>query len=560
MTVFWQILTIIGSLGIFLFGIKLLSESLQKVAGNRMRSVLSAITSNRYRSIFTGLFVTAAIQSSSASSVMIISFVNAGLLSLYQAVGALIGANVGTTVTIWIISLLGFKFSLNIILLPIVAISIPLYFSAKSKLKSWGEVLFGFALLFMGLELMKANLPVLDENSFMVQELARFINHGFFSLLLFVLVGIVFTAVLQSSSVTLALTLVMCNNGWIPFDIAAAMVLGINIGTTSTALIASLIANQTAKKAAVFHLLFNLAGVLWALVFFRYLLNVIAKVTFMIEGASPVVDIYSIPIALSLLHTAFNILTAILVVILFPQFIRLAELLVPAGKSKEQFRLTYLNSPISTSELSLLQARKEIHVFGKRTEAMFELIPQLLIEKDDERFSSLFERISQYEDISDRMEVEIASYLTRLSESELSYHSSKKIRSMLKIIDDMESINDICLKMARLIEQKNNEKAWFSQKMRNEIGGIFDLVRASIMIMNQHLDNYESAPDLNKVLELELAINTIRDELLAKNQKRLNAEKIHYPTAKYFGEFVSHCEKIADLTLNVSQAIAEYQH
>ena len=560
MTVFWQILTIIGSLGIFLFGIKLLSESLQKVAGNRMRSVLSAITSNRYRSIFTGLFVTAAIQSSSASSVMIISFVNAGLLSLYQAVGALIGANIGTTVTIWIISLLGFKFSLNIILLPIVAISIPLYFSAKSKLKSWGEVLFGFALLFMGLELMKANLPVLDENSIMVQELARFINHGFVSLLLFVLVGIVFTIILQSSSVTLALTLVMCNNGWIPFDIAAAMVLGINIGTTSTALIASLIANQTAKKAAVFHLLFNLAGVLWALVFFKYLLNGIDKVTFMIEGASAVVDINSIPIALSLLHTVFNILTAILVVILLPQFIRLAELLVPGGKSKEQFRLTYLNSPIGTSELSLLQARKEIHVFGKRTEAMFELIPQLLIEKDDERFSSLFERISQYEDISDRMEVEIASYLTRLSESELSYKSSKKIRSMLKIIDDMESINDICLKMARLIEQKNNEKAWFNQKMRNEIGGMFGLVRTSIEMMNQHLDNYEYAPDLNKVVELELAINSIRDELLTKNQKRLKTEKIHYPTAKYFGEFVSHCEKIADLTLNVSQAIAEYQH
>lgn len=560
MTVLWQILTIIGSLGIFLYGIKLLSESLQKVAGNRMRLVLSAITSNRYRSIFTGLVVTAAIQSSSASSVMILSFVNAGLLSMYQAVGALIGANIGTTITIWIISLLGFKFSLNVILLPIIAVSIPLYFSTKSKLKSWGEVLFGFALLFMGLELMKSNLPALDENRIIVQELARFINHGFFSLLLFVGVGIVFTVILQSSSVTLALTLVMCNNGWIPFEIAAAMVLGINIGTTSTALIASLIANQTAKRAAVFHLLFNVAGVLWALVFFSYLLNGINKVTFMIEGTSAVVDINSIPIALSLLHTVFNILTAILVVILLPQFIRLAELLVPAGKSKEQFRLTYLNSPIGTSELSLLQARKEIHVFGKRTEAMFELIPQLLIEKDEERFSSLFERISQYEDISDRMEVEIASYLTRLSESELSYQSSKKIRSMLKIIDDMESINDICLKMARLIEQKNNEKAWFSQKMRNEISEIFDLVRASIAMMNQHLDNYEYAPDLNKVLELELTINTIRDELLAKNQKRLKAEKIHYPTARYFGEFVSHCEKIADLTLNVSQAIAEYQH
>jgi phosphate:Na+ symporter len=558
MTVIWQILTIIGSLGIFLFGIKLLSESLQKVAGNRMRAVLSAITSNKYKSIFTGLIVTAAIQSSSASSVMIISFVNAGLLSLYQATGALIGANIGTTITIWIISLLGFKFFLNVILLPIIAVSIPLYFSSKSRLKSWGEVLIGFALLFMGLELMKSNLPMLDENSMIVQDLARFTHHGFLSLMMFIMVGVVFTFLLQSSSVTLALTLVMCNNGWITFEIAAAMVLGINVGTTSTAIIASLIANRTSRKAALFHLIFNIVGVLWALMLFRFLLGGIDRLTVLLEGDSPFTEISSIPIALSLLHTIFNVVTAIIVTALIPHFIRLVELAIPEGK-QEQFKLTYMSSPINTSELSLLQARKEIHVFGKRTEAMFEFIPQLLIEKEDERFRSLFERISQYEDISDRMEVEIASYLTRLSESELSYQSSKKIRSMLKIIDDMESINDICMKMARLIEQKNLEKAWFNQKMRNEVSETFSLVRTSIATMNQHLDNYESAPDLNKVLELEHAINTMRDGLLAKNQKRLNAEKIHYPTAKYFSEIVSHCEKIADLTLNVSQAIAEYQ-
>lgn len=560
MTVFWQILTILGSLGIFLFGIKLLSESLQKVAGNRMRAVLSAITSNKYKSIFTGLIVTAAIQSSSASSVMIISFVNAGLLSLYQAVGALIGANIGTTITIWIISLLGFKFSLDVILLPIIAVSIPLYFSSKSKLKSWGEVLIGFALLFMGLELMKSNLPVLDEGSILLQELVRFTDHGFYSLLIFICVGIVFTFLLQSSSVTLALTLVMCNNGWITFEIAAAMVLGINIGTTSTAIIASLIANYTAKRAAVFHLLFNVFGVLWALLVFSFLINSIESFTVLIEGSSPLSDIHSIPIALSLLHTVFNVLTAIVVTSLMPQFIHLVEIMVPAKKSKEQYRLTYLSSPIATSELALLQARKEIHVFGKRTEAMFDFIPQLLIEKDDERFANLFERIRQYEEISDRMEDEIATYLTRLSESELSYQSRKKIRSMLKIIDDMESINDICMKMATLIDRKNKEKAWFNQKMRNEVNDIFSMVHKAIAIMNQHLENYESAPDLNTVIEIELIINGLRDSLLAKNQKRTKAEKIHYPTAVYYAEFVNYCEKIADLALNVSQAIAEYQH
>lgn len=560
MTIIWQILTIIGSLGIFLFGIKMLSESLQKVAGRRMRAMLSTITANKYKSIFTGLIVTAAIQSSSAVSVMIISFVNAGLLSLYQAIGALVGANIGTTLTIWIISLLGFKISLNVILLPIIALSIPLYFSSRSNLKSWGEVLFGFALLFMGLELMKSNLPVLDENNSIVQNLASFTHHGYISLLIFVVVGIVFSFLLQSSSVTLALTLVMCNNGWIRYEIAAAMVLGINIGTTSTAIIASLITNRKARKAATAHLLFNMLGVVWALVLFRIFINSIASITVMIEGTSPFENVESIPIALSLMHTSFNVITAILVTALFPQFVRLVEILIPETKTGELFKLTYLNSPINTPELSVLQAGKEIHVFGKRTEAMFEFIPQLLIEKNEEEFGNLYQRIIQYEDISDRMEQEIASYLTKLSESELSLISSKKIRSMLKIIDEMENINDICMKLARLISNKNSDKAWFTQKMRDEIGGIFNAVRQSIVLMNQHLDNFDRSVDLPLVNELENSINMLRDELLAKVQKRLKKEKIQYPAAKYFMEFVNYFEKIGDLTQNVSQSIAESQH
>lgn len=559
MTIIWKILTIIGSLGIFLFGIKMLSESLQKVAGNRMRAILSAITSNKYKSIFTGLVVTAAIQSSSAVSVMIISFVNAGLLSLYQAVGALVGANIGTTLTVWIISLLGFKISLNVILLPIIALSIPLYFSSRSKLRSWGEVLFGFALLFMGLELMKANLPVLDENNPIIQNLARFTHHGYISLLLFVLVGLVFAFLLQSSSVTLALTLVMCNNGWIPYEIAAAMVFGINIGTTSTAIIASFITNRKARKAAIAHLLFNVIGVVWALAFFRIFINSIARVTFLIEGSSPFDNVESIPIALSLLHTLFNVITAIFVTAVFPHFIRLVEKLIPETPADEMFKLTYLNSPINTSELSVLQAGKEIHVFGKRTEAMFDFIPQLLIEKDEEEFNKLYQRIVQYEDISDRMEEEIASYLTKLSQSELSLTSSKKIRSMLKIIDDMESINDICMKMARLISSKNVERAWFTQKMRDEITRMFGVVRQSIIVMNQHLENFDTPVNLTVVGELENTINALRDELLAKAQKRLAAEKIQYPTARYFTEFINLFEKIGDLTINVSQSIAEAQ-
>lgn len=559
MTTFWQILTIIGALGVFLFGIKMMSESLQKVAGNRMRSVLSAITANKYRSVFTGLIITAVIQSSSATSVMIISFVNAGLLSLYQAIGALIGANIGTTLTIWIISLLGFKVSFNVVLLPIIALSIPFYFSSRSKLKFWGELMIGIAFLFMGLELMKANLPLLNENSIIVQDLAMLTDQGFLSRLIFVVVGIVFAFLLQSSSVTLALTLVMCNNGWIEFDIAAAMVIGTNIGTTSTAIFASLIANRTARKAALSHVLFNVIGLIWALAFFQLFLNGVTRLTLLIEGSSPYTEISAIPIALSLLHTSFNVITAIVIIALLPQFIKLLSFFVPENDTSEQFKLTYFTSPISTSELSVLQAGKEIHVFGKRTEAMLEFIPQLLIEKNEDDFKSLFERIQQYEDISDRMEEEIASYLTRLSESELSFKSSKKIRAMLKIIDDMESINDICMKMSLLISKKNEDKAWFNQKMRNEVGMIFAKVRESVWLMSQHIEDFEKPVNLAHVLDLEVAINNLRTDLWDKNQKRLKAGKIQYDTARYFSEFVSLFEEIGDHTINVSQAIAEYQ-
>lgn len=560
MTTFWQILTILGSLGVFLFGIKMMSESLQKVAGNRMRSVLSAITANKYRSVFTGLVITAVIQSSSATSVMIISFVNAGLLSLYQAVGALIGANIGTTLTIWIISLLGFKISLNVVLLPIIAVSIPFYFSSRSKLKSWGELMIGIALLFMGLELMKTNLPLLDEGSLMVQDLARLTHLGFTSHLIFIAVGIVFAILLQSSSAALAFILVMCNNGYIQFELGAAMVLGTNIGTTSTAIFASLIANRTARKAALAHLLFNVFGLIWALAFFHVFLNGITRLTLLIEGASPYTEVSAIPIALSLLHTSFNVITAIVIIAFMPQFLKLINVFIPETSTSEDFKLTYFTSPISTSELSVLQAGKEIHVFGKRTEAMLEFIPQLLIEKNEDDFKSLFERIQQYEDISDRMEEEIASYLTRLSESEISSKSSKKIRAMLKIIDDMESINDICMKMALLISKKNEDKAWFTQKMRNEVGTIFEKVRESVWLMSHHIEDFEKPVNLSHVTELEDSINNLRTDLWSKNQKRLKAEKIQYATARYFSEFVGLFEEIGDHTINISQAIAEYQH
>ncbi|MFH1514217.1 MAG: Na/Pi cotransporter family protein, partial [bacterium] len=427
-----KILTLVGSLAVFLYGMKLMSDSLQKVAGDKMRAILGKMTGNRFSGILTGATVTTVIQSSSATTVMLVSFVNAGLLSLTGAIGVIMGANIGTTVTAWIVSLLGFKIKMEVIAIPILAFVLPLIFSKKMKRRSWGEFVVGFSILFLGLGFLKDAVPNMQEYPEILAFVSQFADMGVFSVLLFILVGTIFTVIIQSSSATMALTIVMCYNGLIPFDIAAAMVLGENIGTTITANVAAMVGNVSAKRAARAHTLFNVLGVFWMVLAFPYFLRLVDYVVINLEGKSAFTDVAAIPVGLSIFHSAFNILNTLVMVWFIKYYEKLVIKLVPyKDEDDEEFRLRHINFGLfSTPELDLVQAEKEISIFAKRTQKMFGFVPELLVKKKEKKYQKLLQRLRKYEDIMDRMEVEIAKYLTKVAEGNLSPKASKKIRCL----------------------------------------------------------------------------------------------------------------------------------
>ena len=398
----FDFLKLIGSLGVFLFGMKLMSEALQKVAGNKMRQILSAMTSNRVKGVITGILITAIIQSSSATTVMVVSFVNAGLLSLIESIGVIMGANVGTTVTAWLISILGFKISMAEISLPLIGLCLPLLFSGKRSRKSWGELIIGFGLLFIGLEFLKNAMPDLHKNPEIFTFLKEYTDMGYASYILFMLIGTVLTILIQSSSATMALTLVMCANGWISFEIAASMVLGENIGTTVTANLAAVVANTTAKRAALAHFVFNFFGVLWVLAIFPIFLNWIEQLCIFLGIGNPATNASSVPMALSLFHTVFNI-TNVLILIWFTRFIaRIVTKLIPIRETTEDaFSLKHIKiGLLSTPDASLFQAKEEITLYGKNTLSMFRKVIECL-DLPAKDFAKPFEYLVKLEDESD---------------------------------------------------------------------------------------------------------------------------------------------------------------
>jgi len=558
-----EFLNLIGSLGLFLYGMKLMSESLQKVAGDKMRSILSAITSNRFMGILVGLLVTTVIQSSSATTVMVVSFVNAGLLSLVQSIGVIMGANIGTTVTAWLISLLGFKFSISLIAIPLVGIGFPLMFSKKSSVKSWGEFIVGFSLLFLGLDYLKDSVPRIDQNPEMFAFLSNYSNMGFASVLLFLLIGTVLTLVIQSSSATMALTLVMCNQGWISYELGAAMVLGENIGTTVTANIAAFIGNVSAKRAARAHLIFNLLGVVWMLLVFYPYTNAISRFLVYNTGNSPYDNFGTIPFALSIFHTSFNLINTIILVWFTPFIVKIVTWMVPSKKEEEEeFRLVHINiGLLSTAELSLVQVHKEIIIYGKRTIKMFGFVKNLFNETNDKEFDSIYERIEKYEGISDRVEVEIATYLNKVSTYELSDESSRKLQAMFRIISEIESVADSNYALARTMKRKRDSKIWFSQEIRNNMNRMFDLLDESLLIMIQNLESGQKDPSINMgpVYEIEEKINNLRDALKEDHIKNVEANKYKYQAGVIYSDLFNDCEKMGDYVINVSEAIAEIE-
>lgn len=441
---FFDLMVLIGSLVLFLFGMKMMSEALQKVAGNGMRKILAAMTSNRVFGVLTGLLITGVIQSSSATTVMVVSFVNAGLLSLAESISVIMGANIGTTVTAWIISLIGFKIKMSTLALPLIAIGFPLIFSSHSTRKSWGEFIMGFALLFMGLDLLSKSVPDLKTNPEILMFLQSYTDLGFWSILIFLGIGTLLTMIIQSSSATMALTLVMCYNGWISYELAAAMVLGENIGTTITANLAALIANSTAKRAALAHTMFNVFGVIWVMILFKPIVKFIAGIAEGMEGESAYASAAAIPVALSLFHTSFNIANTLIQIWFVKVIEKVVTFIIPKKKEdEEEFGLKFIHTGmLSTSELSILQARKEITEYTKKAYKMFHQVMKQFAETDDKKCKKLAEKISKNEIAMDQFEADIANYLTKISEGELSIMGARRVRTLLKISDNIESLAD----------------------------------------------------------------------------------------------------------------------
>lgn len=551
-------LTLLGSLGLFLYGMKLMSEALQKVAGSKLRNFLAAMTSNRVMGVLTGVSITAIIQSSSATTVMIVSFVNAGLLTLTESAGVIMGANIGTTVTAWIISILGFKVKMSILAYPIIGIGFPLIFSKKTRNQSWGQVLVGFALLFIGLESLKVSVPNIGGNPEILEFLKNFTGMGLGSNLIFLVIGTLLTVVIQSSSATMALTLVMCNNGWISFDSAAAMVLGENIGTTITANLAAMVANTTAKRAARLHLLFNVVGVVWVLSVFPFFLKGIDNFAQTVSGESAFTSAGAVPVALSLFHTVFNVLNVLLQIWFIKYFVKLVQKLVPEREDEQEFRLKYIKfGMLSTSELSLLQAKKEIILYAQQTKKLFGRLRNMLSEKSERKFNKQFDKVENGEYKSDEMEVSIAKYLTKVAEGELSKESSKRISSMLGIIDEIESMGDSCLNIARAMSRANATDEKLNAVMKERIKNMFSLVDTSFELMIENLNKSNYNVNRKSAEEIEKKINEYRNKLRKDHVHDIENDTYSYKIGTLYKDIFSESEKMGDYIYDVNMSIID---
>lgn len=580
---FFDFLALLGAVGLFLYGMKVMSEGLQKVAGNRLRSILAVMTRNRLMGVTTGVIITALIQSSSASTVMVVSFVNAGLMTLDQSMAVIFGANVGTTFTAWMVSIFGFKINLSVVLLPLLAFAVPLLFLKKNSYKNVGEFLIGFVLLFYGLDFIQQNVPVLDANSFAV--LQEYTNLGFWSVMIFLMVGLVVTLVIQSSAATFAIVLVMGTKGWVPFDMACAMVLGSNIGTTITPLLASLGGNIAAKKAALGHLLFNVLGTAWALVAWYAFIPLIVGITRdwlamgdptelyarVSQGEKMTAEVvaglaFSMSFGMSMFHTVFNLINLSVMIWLTKVYVNVVNHLLQGrgSKDEDEFQLKYIQGGLlSASELNIMQAQREIVVFTERVERMLGMVKTLVHTKTGtSEFSQLYSRIQKYEDISDRMEMEIGNYLNKVVDGRLSYDAKLRVSTMLSIVSEIESIADSCNNIARSLVRKVEAATHFvpynydnidtmlkyiSEAMSNMIAVLFDLDNAS-------------SEDLTRNYNIERDINNFRNMLRTENIENINAKRYPYQAGIFYMDIICECEKLGDFIVNVIDEVENQIH
>ena len=564
-----QIFTLLGALGMFLYGMNLMSSGLQKAAGDKLRSFLSAMTSNPAKGVLTGLGVTTVIQSSSATTVMVVSFVNAGLLTLAQAISVIMGANIGTTVTAWLVAWLGFKADISILAVPMMLFGFLFSNSKKNQRQNIGELIVGFSLLFLGLSFMKNSVPDLRETPQVLEFVTTWASHGFGSVLLFLVFGTVLTLVLQSSSATMAITLIMLSMGWIPFHMACAMVLGENIGTTITANIAASVGNTQAKRAAMSHTIFNVFGVIWALILFKPFTALVGKIIELFGLPNPAAEGFAVAegdmssstaalYGLSMLHTLFNTINTLILI----WFIKLIEkavvwMIKPKNQDKEPFRLKYISAgPLATPELAAEQAFDEIIHFAQISRNGLGYAKQA-ISADAKHFDELREKLVKYEEISDRIEYEIAAFLNGVSAGDISEATSMKIKAMYKIIGELESLGDSGEAISRMLSRRNEHKKTFNAETIDNINLMLEKVDSAyeVMIANLNAAHEGTLSSIANAYNAEEQINVLRNELREAEIEALEDNDKNYQTSVYYIDIINELEHMGDYMINISQSL-----
>ena len=548
----FKLLVLIGALGMFIYGMKIMSEGLQQAAGSKLRNMLGSITSNRVKGVLTGFGITSIVQSSSVTTVMTVSFVNAGLLTLRQSAGVMMGANIGTTITAWLIIIFGFKMSLASYALIFIAFGAPMIFFGKGKMKYWGNSIVGFSLLFMGLGALKSAVPAIDPGSSIVVFFTEF-KDVWYGPLMFVLLGTIVTVVIQSSSAAMALTMSLVVAGAIPFEVAAAMILGENIGTTITAELASIIGNVHAKRSARIHSLFNVIGVTWALLLFTFILQAI---DYFMDG-DPYNDVNAAILGLAIFHSAFNTANVLLLLPFANKLVTIAERTVKSkGGTDEEFHLDYIGDGLMlTADLSILEAKKEVAKFGEITSRMSVFAQDLLTEQNSKLKAKLHTKMEKYEEITDRVEIEVATYLAKVSEGEMTEKTSKRVRAMNSIVNDLERIGDIFFQISKTIERKDEKKVYFIPEQRNSLLDMYKLLDKSFDVMVENLSADWDGVSIDKANACENAINKKRDEMRKEHFDNINKKDANMESGMIFSNLFSNCEKVGDHVINVTEAI-----
>ena len=550
---------ILGSLALLIYGMKVMSEALQKMAGSQLRHILGAMTTNRFTGMLTGTFITCAVQSSSATTVMTVSFVNAGLLTLAQAISVIMGANIGTTLTAWIMSL-GFNVDLTLVVFPAFFLGIILIYSKRRRYV--GDFLFGIAFLFFALVLLSSAGKALDleHNPAAIEFFKSFDTSSHLTIIIFLLIGTLITCIVQSSAAVMAITILLCSTGVLPIYLGIALVMGENIGTTATVNLAALGANTQARRAAFAHLLFNVFGVVWVLCLFYPFVDMVCRMV----GYDPENTTLSaaqkatiLPIVLAMFHTCFNVCNTAVLIWFIPQMERVVCWIIKPKTNKEddEFRLRFIQAGImKTPELSVLEASKEIHAYAEFTQHMFGMVRDLLTIKEDDAFEQLFDRIDKYEDRSDDMEVEIAKYLDQVSDAHLSDDTKEKVRQMLREISEIESIGDSCLHIARTIGRRRAAKEEFTEAQFDNINQMFELVDDALTQMGAVLVKHKNEVNVDRSFTMENQINNYRSQLRTQNITDVNDHKYTYTIGTMYMDIIQECERLGDFIINVVQA------